>query len=134
MRRKIKEKLEEDEINLSPMIDMVFILLIFFIVTTVFVEEVGFPIVKPSPNEAKKLEKNSIMIGISSDNTIIYGGAQIDASSIKNRVARLIKDGDKPIIIHGDVESQSKKFKEVHREAKNGGAEIIHYNFKKTDR
>ena len=131
MRRKINDRMEEDEINLSPMIDMVFILLIFFIVTTVFVEEVGFPIVKPPPNMEKKLEKNSIMIGITSDNTVIYGGNPIDTSSIKNRVARLLKDGDKPVIIHGDINSQSEKFKEVHREAKNGGAVIIHYNFEK---
>ena len=106
MRRKINDRIEEDEINLSPMIDMVFILLIFFIVTTVFVEEVGFPIVKPPPNMEKKLEKNSIMIGITSDNTVIYGGNPIDTSSIKNRVARLLKECDKTVINQGDINSQ----------------------------
>ena len=69
------------------------------------------------------------MIGITSDDTVIYGGKSIDTSSIQNKVARLLKDGEKPVIIHGDINSQSEKFKEVHREAKNGGASIIHYNF-----
>ena len=51
-----------DEINISPLIDMVFILLIFFIVTTVFVEETGVEVNKPQASSAQDLEKNSILI------------------------------------------------------------------------
>ena len=53
---------ELEEINISPLIDMVFILLIFFIVTTVFVEEPGVEIRKPFAAASKDLEKNSILI------------------------------------------------------------------------
>ena len=52
------------DINISPLIDMVFILLIFFIVTTVFVEETGVDVNKPQAASAVQLEKNSILIAI----------------------------------------------------------------------
>ena len=60
MRRNLASDDRDDvEINLSPMIDMVFILLIFFIVTTVFVEETGVEVNKPEAAAAVQLEKNS---------------------------------------------------------------------------
>ena len=63
MRRNLAADDRDDvEINLSPMIDMVFILLIFFIVTTVFVEETGVEVNKPEAAAAIQLEKNSILI------------------------------------------------------------------------
>ena len=68
------------EINLSPMIDMVFILLIFFIVTTVFVEETGVEVNKPEASASIQLEKNSVLIAITSENKVIYGGREIGIS------------------------------------------------------
>ena len=53
----------ESEINLSPMIDCIFILLIFFIVTTVFVQEAGIDVDKPEASNSTSLPKNSILIG-----------------------------------------------------------------------
>ena len=52
------------DINISPLIDMVFILLIFFIVTTVFVEETGVVVEKPEAASAMQLDKNSILIAV----------------------------------------------------------------------
>ena len=53
-----------DEINVSPLIDIVFILLIFFIVTTVFIEETGVEVQRPQSASAEQLEKNAILIAI----------------------------------------------------------------------
>ena len=66
-----------DEINVSPLIDIVFILLIFFIVTTVFVEETGVDVQRPEAASANELEKNSILIAITADGQIVYGGNEI---------------------------------------------------------
>tara|TARA_B100001093_G_scaffold161509_1_gene153965 strand:+ start:3576 stop:3800 length:225 start_codon:yes stop_codon:yes gene_type:complete len=63
------EKLED--INISPLIDMFFILLIFFIVTTVFVEETGADVDKPQAAAASMLEKNSVLIAITSEGRVI---------------------------------------------------------------
>ena len=72
----------ESEINLSPMIDCIFILLIFFIVTTVFVEEPGVEIIKPDALVDEELEKNSIIIAVSEDNKIIYGGKELGLAGV----------------------------------------------------
>ena len=69
-----------DEINISPLIDMVFILLIFFIVTTVFVEETGVEVNKPQASSAQDLEKNSILIAITANGKVVYGGCLLYTS------------------------------------------------------
>jgi biopolymer transport protein ExbD len=60
-RRGMSEERDEVEINLSPMIDCIFILLIFFIVTTVFVNETGVTVNKPEVKGAAALDKNSLV-------------------------------------------------------------------------
>ena len=79
MRRNISD-LEmggESEINLSPMIDCIFILLIFFIVTTVFVQEAGIDVDKPEASNSTPLPKNSILIAITETGQIFHGGKEI---------------------------------------------------------
>ena len=65
--------LDVPEINLAPLMDMVFILLIFFVVTTVFVEETGLSVKKPKAVSAQTLEKNSILIAITANGEVVYG-------------------------------------------------------------
>ncbi|MCH1504951.1 MAG: biopolymer transporter ExbD, partial [Verrucomicrobiales bacterium] len=67
-RRGASEERDDVEINLSPMIDCIFILLIFFIVTTVFVNETGVTVNKPEVKNASALDKNSILIAVTKDN------------------------------------------------------------------
>ncbi|MGB0776027.1 MAG: ExbD/TolR family protein, partial [Akkermansiaceae bacterium] len=62
------------EINISPLIDVVFILLIFFIVTTVFVDETGADVTKPRAASAADLEKNSILIAVTANGQVYQGG------------------------------------------------------------
>ena len=96
MRRNLAYDDRDDvEINLSPMIDMVFILLIFFIVTTVFVEETGVEVNKPEAAAAVQLEKNSILIAVSKDNKVIYGGRDIGISGVSPIVKRLTLQEDR---------------------------------------
>ena len=72
-----------NEINVSPLIDVVFILLIFFIVTTVFVEETGVDVQRPQASAANDLDKNSILIAITDAGKVVYGGNEIGSQGCK---------------------------------------------------
>ena len=113
------------EINLSPMIDCIFILLIFFIVTTVFVEEPGVDIFKPAAVLDADLEKNSIIIAITSDNKVIYGGKELGVSGVGARVRSLLNRDELPVIIQADASSDHGVFSDVWSEIKNAGAKKI---------
>ena len=122
---------DEVEINLSPMIDMVFILLIFFIVTTVFVEETGVEVNKPDAAASTQLEKNSILIAVTADNKVIYGGNEIGVSGVQPIVKRLTQSEDIPVIIQSDEGASHGVFARVYGEAKRGGAKSINFSTKR---
>ena len=114
-----------EQINISPMIDMVFILLIFFIVTTVFVEEPGVEIDRPPAVTARDLEKNSILIAITNTNQVIYGGREVTIAGIRPIVRRLTIRDRMPVILQVDENASSGTVVRAIDEAKLGGAEIV---------
>lgn len=125
-RRSVTDTEEINEINISPLIDMVFILLIFFIVTTVFVEETGVDINRPEAASASMLEKNGILIAVTGKNQIVYGGREIGLSGVRPLVKRLTsQEPDMPVIIQADTASQTGTTVKVVDEAKLGGAKAV---------
>jgi biopolymer transport protein ExbD len=119
---------DQDEpvvIDLSSMIDCVFILLIFFIVSTVFVEETGVTVNKPDVGAAAaSLEKNSILIAVTSDNKIFYGGESIGIQGIIGKIKPLLTENpDMPVIIQGDKEASHGIVQQVHGQAILAGAD-----------
>ena len=132
MRHKLISNDRDDvEINLSPMIDMVFILLIFFIVTTVFVEETGVEVNKPEAAASIQLEKNSILIAVTKENKVIYGGRDIGVAGVAPIIKRLILQEDIPVIIQADAGSNHGIFAKVYGEAKLAGAKKINFSTKR---
>jgi len=115
-----------DEINVSPLIDIVFILLIFFIVTTVFVEETGVEVQRPQAASAIDLEKNSILIAITAEGKVVYGGREIGVNGVRGVVKRLLKQEPMPVIIQADKRAPIELYTEVHDKAALGGAQSIH--------
>ena len=114
------------EINISPLIDVVFILLIFFIVTTVFVEETGVEVNRPQAASATQLEKNAILIAITEDGQVVYGGQSIGVGGVRGTVRRLMAwEEDMPIIIQVDKSVFVELYTRVHDEARLGGAKSI---------
>lgn len=91
-----------EEINISPLIDMVFILLIFFIVTTVFVEEPGVEVVREYAVTAGQLERNALLFAVTSDGRVFYGGDDIGIAGVRGEVRRNNADGAMPVIIQAD--------------------------------
>ena len=103
-RRRNRAEEPEKDIDISPLIDVVFILLIFFIVTTVFVEEPGVDIIKPMAFNAADLPKNCILIGVTESDNVFYGGEEVGLSGIRLKVRRMIRENsDYPVIIQADV-------------------------------
>lgn len=113
------------EINLSPLIDIVFILLIFFIVTTVFVEETGVEVSKPRAISSQDLERHSILIAITAGSEVYYGGREVGVEGVRALVARLIKQESAPVIIQADKKTPTEITVAVLDEAKLGGAERV---------
>lgn len=112
-----------EDINMSPLIDMVFILLIFFIVTTVFVEETGVEITKPEAATQIDLERNSILIAITANGNVVYGGREIGINGVRAQVRRLVQEDPRmPVIIQADESVPTRTLVRVLDEAKLGGA------------
>ncbi|HCC20785.1 MAG TPA: biopolymer transporter ExbD [Verrucomicrobiales bacterium] len=114
------------EINISPLIDVVFILLIFFIVTTVFVEETGVDVDKPRAASAQDLEKNSILIAVTSNGQVYQGGRSIGVSGVRSVVAAMLEvDDQMPVIIQGDASANHGIIVSVIDAAKLAGARTV---------
>ena len=113
------------DINLSPLIDCVFLLLIFFVVTTVFVEETGVDVQKPRAASARDMEKNSIMIALTADGRIVYGGRQVNLNSVRGVVSQLLRSKTMPVIIIADQGSRTGPLVDLIDECKLAGAEQV---------
>ena len=125
---RFRESIEDDQetgIDMSPLIDCVFILLIFFIVTTVFVEETGVEVDRPQAASASQLEKTSILIAITSQGEVVYGGSNIGLARVGPTVKRLLAKENLPVIIQGDMNAQLGLFARVMDAAKLAGASKI---------
>jgi biopolymer transport protein ExbD len=124
-RRSLAEGEEVSEINISPLIDMVFILLLFFIVTTTFIEETGVEVDKPQAASAIQLEKNSILIAITAKGQIVHGGREIGVSGVRPLVRRLTQKENVPVVIQVDENASAGIVVRVIDESKLGGARNV---------
>lgn len=111
-----------EEINISPLIDIVFILLIFFIVTTVFIDETGVEIRRPQSASAVSLEKKSILIAITEQGSIHYAGEKVNMREVRTIIQRLLKKENMDVIIQADKKVPIELYTRVHDEAILGGA------------
>jgi len=115
----------ETGIDISPLMDCVFILLIFFIVTTTFVEETGVEVDKPQAASAVQLEKTSILIALTKKGEVVYGGREIGISGVRPLVKRMLQKEDVPVIIQADSSAQSGMLVRLIDEAKLAGAQKV---------
>ena len=115
----------ESGIDISPLIDIVFILLIFFIVATTFVEETGVDVNKPQAASAKQLEKNSILIALTKEGNVVYGGREIGISGVRPLVKRILRKEEVPVIIKSDRSATTGKLVRIIDEAKRAGAKQV---------
>lgn len=124
-RQRSSEDNSETGIDISPLMDCVFILLIFFIVTTTFVEETGVEVDKPQAASSVRLEKTSILLALTEKGEVVYGGRDIGFGGVQPLVKRMLQKEDVPVIIQADNAAQSGLLVRVIDEAKLAGASKV---------
>ena len=94
---------EEEEINITPMLDVVFILLIFFIVTANFIKEPGLEVNRPDSETAEPTENAAILIAVGNAGEIYMDGRRIDKRQVKANVVRLLAENPQgSVVIQAD--------------------------------
>ncbi len=113
---------EESEINLTPMLDVVFIMLIFFIVTASFIKEAGINVNRPEAPTGERQEDAAILIAISPQDEIWIDRRQIDPPAIRSMIERLHAENPKgSVVIQADKESTNEALVIVMEAAKAAG-------------
>ena len=115
----------DPEPDLSPMIDCVFILLIFFIVTATFVAEEGFQVNRPEDSSAAQTasEDETLLLLLTAANQVVYKGRTVPVESIQGIVRGQLQFNDEsPIIIQSNPQARHGLTMEVHNECLAGGA------------
>ena len=122
MARRHAVQQEETEINITPMLDIVFIMLIFFIVTATFVKEAGIEVNRPDAATAVKQEKANILIAIGPNNDIWIDRRQVDIRSVRPNIERLHAENPKgAVVIQADNKSNTETVAAVLDAAREAG-------------
>ena len=108
MRRRRSRQDEEDQVNLTPMLDVVFIMLIFFIVTASFVKEAGIDISRPPAATAERKERGNILIAITENDQIWIDRRQVDVRALRANIERLHAENPQgSVVIQADKGSKN---------------------------
>ena len=124
MARRHKAGAEEAEVDMTPMLDIVFIMLIFFIVTATFVNERGLDVTRPDSDEPPPQNQAvTILISISEAGIISMEGRDIDLRAVRANVERLIAENpDSSVVVQADPLSESNLLVGVMDQARLAGA------------
>jgi len=108
MRRKKAKEEEEAQIDITPMLDVVFIMLIFFIVTASFVKESGIDVNRPDAATATVKERGNILVAITDTNQIWIDRRQVDPRSVRANIERLHAENPQgAVVIQADKNSKN---------------------------
>ncbi len=125
MRRYARRDEEEGaQINLTPMLDVVFIMLIFFIVTATFVKEVGLDVNQPEDDKPKTVDpdKRSIVVRITSRDRILIAQRDVDWRSVRANIERMhAENPEAPVIIQPHPESRTEVMVHIMDSARQAG-------------
>jgi biopolymer transport protein ExbD len=114
MRRKRSREQDESEVNLTPMLDVVFIMLIFFIVTASFVKEAGIDVNRPDAATAERKERGNIMVAITATGQIWIDKRQVDPRALRANIERLHAENPQgAVVIQADEDSKNKLLVQV---------------------
>lgn len=122
-----KVRVEEDAaIDMTPMLDIVFIMLIFFIVTTVFVKEAGINVNKPNGSLAVMPKNANIFIAVTEDGKVWIDKREVDVDLVRSNLERLMAEQPSDvIIIQADKEAEHGLVVEVMDQIKAAGIDRI---------
>jgi biopolymer transport protein ExbD len=126
VRRSLRGGLRGVDINMSPLIDMVFLLLIFFVVTTSFVKESGIDVERPTAATAEMKEKGNVLIGIAEDGSVYLDRKRIDVRSVRAHMARVLAENPEgSVVVVADRKSQTGVVVQVMDQCRLAGAKNV---------
>jgi biopolymer transport protein ExbD len=124
-KRKVKAEEEASAIDLTPMLDVVFIMLIFFIVTATFIKEPGIDVLKPEATTAE-LKAASILVAINDNNEIWIAKEQVEERMVKLTLERLYQENPKGwLVIQPDKKASIEKVALIANAARKIGIEKV---------
>ena len=112
-------------VDMSSLLDVVFILLIFFIVSSVFVKDAGVEIEKPSAVSVQQLPNKVIYLSLTEQGQLFFEGNELKVAYLKSQLSPLLKAADRPVVIQADREVASHFLMSVIDEVKLAGASSI---------
>lgn len=108
VRRTVRGRNDGVDINMGPLVDMVFLLLIFFVVTTSFVKESGIDVQRSTAATAEVKERAGVMIGVSPEGDVYFEGKKVDVRSVRGLVERaLAEDPESGVVVVADRKSET---------------------------
>ena len=126
MRRRRARNRQESEVNLTPMLDVVFIMLIFFIVTASFVKEAGIDITRPPAATAERKERGNILVAITAGDQIWVDRRMVDPRSLRANLERLHAENPQgSVMILADENSKNKLLVVVMDAARQAGIKSV---------
>ncbi|MCW8877660.1 MAG: biopolymer transporter ExbD [Kangiellaceae bacterium] len=125
-KKSLKPKEEEAAIDMTPMLDIVFIMLIFFIVTTSFVKEAGVDIMEPTATTAVEKPKANIFVGITENGEIFMLKRKVQKDDVRTTIENmLLENPESSLVIQADLSSESGIMLDVIDAAKKAGVQNI---------
>ncbi len=113
-------------VDISPLIDVVFLLLIFFIVTTVFVKETGVEVSKPRAASSQDLQKQAILVAVTREGRVWHAGREVGADGVRAVVSALLEeDAEAPVVVRADAAAATEMTVRVIDAAKLAGAKSV---------
>jgi biopolymer transport protein ExbD len=112
-------------IDLAPMLDTVFNLLIFFIITSAFIQESGVDVEKPQAVTAQRLENDFILLAITPTGEVWYDRNNIGVAGVRSTVGALLLAEERPVVIQADRRATTDVLVRVMDEAKLAGAKSL---------
>jgi biopolymer transport protein ExbD len=126
LRRTYQKPEEDSEIDITPMLDIVFIMLIFFIVTASFVKETGIDVNRPDAVTAEKKERANILVAITGDGQIWIDKRQVDPRALRANIERLHAENPQgSVVIQADRDSRNHLLVTVMDAARQAGVENV---------
>ncbi len=126
IRRTLRGGGERVEINMGPLIDMVFLLLIFFVVTTSFVKETGVEVDRPTAASSEAVDRGNILIGVTAAGEVWFEGKRIDPRSVRAHVERALAESpEHGVIVVADRDSRTGLVVEVMDQCRLAGAPSV---------
>ena len=117
---------EGDDVNVTPLLDIVFIMLIFFIVTATFIKEPGVTVERPDAQTAEQQRLVSILIAIDSDNTIWINRNEVPLEGVRVTVERLRRENPRgSAVVQADGSAHSQYLVEVLEQIRAAGVDDV---------